>query len=72
MKLNYYAFALAVAKGCLPEPAFARIESDDNYHASDYTDDMKLLRQEFTWREVGELFGIKEQAAYTAVKRKCN
>lgn len=72
MNLNYAAFTFAVINGCLPEAAFAKIEKDIDYHASDYAGDMKILKTEFTWREVGELFGISEMAAYRTVLRHCN
>ena len=71
MNINYAAFAIAVIKGCLPEPAFA-IAEGECYKSADYADDMKLLKQEFTWKEVGELFGVGEHAAFRAVQRKCN
>lgn len=70
VKENYYALAVSICRGWVPELAFAKM-LDQKFKAVDYADDMKALKQEgLYWKDIGELFGVTDSAAYRAVQRK--
>ena len=70
MKTNYYALAVSICRGQVPELAFAKM-LNQKFKAVDYADDMKALKQEgLYWKDIGELFGVTDSAAYRAVQRK--
>ena len=70
MKTNYYALAVSICRGWVPELAFAKMYNQ-SFKAVDYADDMKALKQEgLYWKDIGELFGVTDSAAYRAVQRK--
>lgn len=70
MKTNYYALAVSICRGWVPELAFAKM-LDQKFKAVDYADDMKALKDTgLYWKDIGELFGVTDSAAYRAVQRK--
>lgn len=70
MKTNYYALAVSICRGWVPELAFAQM-LNQKFRASDYADDMKELKDTgLYWKDIGELFGVTDSAAYRAVQRK--
>ena len=70
MKTNYYALAVSICRGWVPELAFAKM-LNQKFRASDYADDMKELKDTgLYWKDIGELFGVTDSAAYRAVQRK--
>lgn len=70
VKENYYALTISLIRGCLPEVSFAKM-LNQKFKVADYAEDMKALKQEgLYWKDIGELFGVTDSAAYRAVQRK--
>ena len=70
MKLNYYALVVAVRVGCTPETAFERLQHERpstvvaQLSDEDLQDMQGMKLQGWTYRELGELYGMTAQEAY--------
>lgn len=81
---NYYALCICVLTERIPEEAFIdmnlmsgkkiklRTQAAVNNlsdQAPDEVREMIALRRTHTWKEIGKMFGISDQAAYQRVKK---
>jgi len=81
---NYYALCLCVLTERIPEESFidmglvpgkktrrspkALINNPSDQVPNDVRE-MISLRKNYTWKQIGEIYGISDQAAYQRVKR---
>ena len=74
MNENYYALAVAIINGCTPEHAFEML--DTGHITKKYDKDQSeaaemaaIKAQGLTYKQIGEIFGISDQAAYRRIRR---
>jgi hypothetical protein len=84
VKLNYYALCVCVLSERIPEEAFIdmglvserKARRASHARVNDLSDEtpecvkeMMMLRKTHTWKQIGEIYGISDQAAYQRAKR---
>lgn len=71
MQDNYYALTIAIVRGLPPEHALATIAGEQAPFSITFADEMIFFRdkEKLSWKEVGEIFGIRAATAYRTVKR---
>lgn len=74
MEENYYALLLSILKRYTPEQSFevlqiGKIKQKHDIQKNDVNEMVQLKAQGLTYREIGEMFGISGDAAYTRIRR---
>lgn len=81
VKSNYYALCICVLSEKIPEEAFnamgltsvktkaSKLENRLSGREPEDVKEMLRLKKTLTWKQVGEIFGISDQAAYQRVRR---
>jgi hypothetical protein len=72
---NYYALAISILKGCTPEQAFELLENGrikrKKHSSGNSVEEMIVLKsQGFTYKQIGEMFGMSNKAVYNRIRRK--
>jgi hypothetical protein len=77
LKLNYYALIVAILAPATPELAFMLLEAESSKNlrwfrldiTPDDEIDMIKLKKELTYKEVGEIYCMKDHAVYNRIRR---
>jgi DNA invertase Pin-like site-specific DNA recombinase len=74
MKENYYALLICILKPVTIEQGFDFLDGkvtkvqNKSIHKDD-VEDMIRLKQEFTYEDIGRMYGLTKQAVYRRIKR---
>ena len=81
VKLNYYALCICILTERVPEEAFKDMVLESgtrlryssmelkNNNAPEEVREILRLKKTLTWKQIGEIYGISDQAAYQRVRR---
>lgn len=72
---NYAALAVAILRGCSVEHAFELLENPEirtPKFTDDDIEDMVKLKQEYTYKQIGEIYGLSRSAVYNRIRRYKN
>jgi hypothetical protein len=70
-QFGYYALALSILKGWIPERSFAYLADEpwNNILTEQDTRDMVALKEDLSYKKIGELYGISKGAVFNRVQR---
>lgn len=75
MKENYYALLICILKPITIEQGFDLMDGkfskvqNTAIHKDDIEDMIRMKLRGMTYRDIGELYGLSEQAVYRRIKR---
>lgn len=73
LRYNWYGLILAVEKGLTPEAAFSYLATGQPQRPEITQEDvaeMARLKETLTYKQIGALYGLTDQAVYKQIKRR--
>ncbi|MDT8718298.1 helix-turn-helix domain-containing protein [Clostridium sp. 19966] len=72
MSENYYALLLSILKNYTPERSFKLLNGekvDKEHRRKEALDMVELKKAGYTYREIGDMFGVSKDVVYTRIRR---